>query len=95
MPHPEILAPPANENDSDPAPSRLYLMLESVSKALGMCGHGKEGNRWVRFAEKFFIDCPCCLFWRGVTVGVVAGFLLALAGLAIGMALVAYNVVEF
>jgi hypothetical protein len=26
-----------------------------------------------RFTQYLFTDCPCCLFWRGITVGYLVG----------------------
>ena len=54
-------------------PSLGYRVADRIATAVGMCGHGARGNVWVRVSEHFFIDCPCCLFWRGVTVGIVSG----------------------
>lgn len=45
-------------------------MLERISKLLRLCGNGKKNNWSVRFADYFFVDCGCCLFWRGVMVGI-------------------------
>lgn len=64
-------------------PSLGHRIAERVSIALGMCGHGEEGNAWVRFAERFFVDCPCCLFYRGIAVGAAGG--MVIGGAAGGM----------
>lgn len=35
-----------------------------------------HNSRWSLFAEMFWVDCPVCLFWRGVTFGfLLASFL--------------------
>lgn len=47
----------------------MNAFLEWIAHKLGMCGHGKENNFWVRISELFFVDCPCCIFWRGFTTG--------------------------
>lgn len=39
-----------------------------------------------RVAQYLFTDCPCCLLWRGIVVGVVAG---SAVGLVIGAAVAA------
>lgn len=60
--------------------------FELGSKMIGMCGHGKPSNIWVRIADWFFIDCACCLFWRGGFVGSAvtsAVFILIIIGLVI------------
>lgn len=46
------------------------------SSRLGMCGDGVRHNWSVMFAELFFLQCPCCLFYRGVTIGAVLGLVL-------------------
>lgn len=62
-------------------PSLGYRASETFSRVAGMCGFGAENNLSVRIAEWFFIDCPCCLFWRGAAVGAVSAFLLTAAAL--------------
>lgn len=38
---------------------------------LGICESGKKVNWFVVFARMFYTECPCCLFYRGVTIGVM------------------------
>ncbi len=42
---------------------------------LGFCGLGQPDNFAVKIANFFFTDCSCCLFWRGVAVGFIAGMI--------------------
>ena len=49
--------------------------LDAISKALGMCGNGRDNNLWVRIADWAFVDCACCIFWRGVALGAIFGAL--------------------
>jgi len=40
-----------------------------------------------RFTQYLFTDCPCCLFWRGLTIGyAVGGVFGALTGILVGWA---------
>jgi hypothetical protein len=55
----------------------IDAQLTRAAGRLHMCGEGKRHNWSVLFAELFFTDCPCCLFWRGVTVGALPVALLA------------------
>lgn len=57
----------------------IEKIFEAGAKALGMCGHGKDHNWSVRIAERFFVDCPCCLFWRGVILGITIALALMLS----------------
>lgn len=49
--------------------------LTAASRPLGMCqerrgAHFSHWNKFSRrFAKFFYTECPCCLFWRGVTAG--------------------------
>lgn len=65
----------------------MHAFFESVAKALGMCGYGRDLNWWVRVADWFFVDCACCLFWRGVAVGTAA------ASSAIGVLAVVWSLI--
>lgn len=47
----------------------LTKVLEFGSRVFGLCGHGKEMNWSVRLADRLFVDCACCLLWRGVFLG--------------------------
>lgn len=49
----------------------IFKTFETGSKALRLCGNGAENNWSVRIADRFFVDCACCLFWRGVFLGAV------------------------
>lgn len=57
--------------------AKLSEMIDTVLTAaahkLHMCGQGKHHNWSVLFAQLWFTDCPCCLFYRGVTLGAVVG----------------------
>lgn len=64
-------------------PPSLERVLERCSALLRMCGHGKDNNWSVRFADWFFVDCACCLFWRGVGVGISIMLALMLSAAAI------------
>ena len=68
-------------------PSLGYRIADRIASAVGMCGHGAPGNVWVRVSDHFFIDCPCCLFWRGAVVGGVSGAAVAAAALVLWHAL--------
>lgn len=43
--------------------------MSAVAARLPLCGEGKKHNMSILFAQLFFTECPCCLFYRGVTVG--------------------------
>lgn len=45
--------------------------LTAGAKHLRMCGEGKKNGWSVLFASMWFTDCPCCLFYRGATFGVL------------------------
>lgn len=38
-----------------------------------MCGEGAKHNWSILFAQLWFTDCPCCLFYRGVAFGCFLG----------------------
>lgn len=40
-----------------------------------------------RFTQYLFTDCPCCLLFRGITLGIVAGVTLAMTALFISLAI--------
>lgn len=45
--------------------------LEIGASFLKWCKHSDVHNHWsMLFAQLWFIDCPCCLFYRGVTFGI-------------------------
>lgn len=45
---------------------------------LGICESGKKVNWFVVFARMFYAECPCCLFYRGVTIGVMVNLMLTM-----------------
>lgn len=47
---------------------------------LYMCTEGKHNNWSILFARVFYTECPCCNFYRGVTVGVVITTFLTMIG---------------
>jgi hypothetical protein len=51
----------------------LDAVLNSGSKVLRLCGHGKPLNWSVRVADYFFYNCPCCIFFRGLCIGMAIG----------------------
>ena len=50
-----------------------FPALDTLSKVLRLCGNGKENNWSVRLADYFFIDCACCIFFRGLALGIIIG----------------------
>lgn len=60
----------------DPAQTRTGKVLDGVSKALRLCGHGRPMNLSVRIADTLYTDCACCIAWRGLTVGGAVGVIL-------------------
>lgn len=38
-----------------------------------------HNSRWSLFAELFWIECPVCLFWRGLSFGFFCASALAIA----------------
>lgn len=53
--------------------SKIHSFIDWVFET-GLMGYQLPHNsRWSLFAEMFWVECPVCLFWRGVTFG----FLLA------------------
>jgi hypothetical protein len=53
--------------------------LTPPSKWMGMCGHGKRHNWSVVLADMLFVNCACCLIWRGFFIGLLIGALIVLA----------------
>lgn len=53
-------------------------ILEFFSRKLKLCGYGKANNWSVRIADYFFVDCACCIFWRGMFIGGIIGVYLTL-----------------
>lgn len=54
---------------TDNIPSRLLYWI-SQTFTPSWCAHP---NHWtVRLMDYLWTDCPCCLFYRGTAVGVVA-----------------------
>lgn len=62
-------------------PSRVDQVLTWGAKKAKLCGYGPDLNWSVRFADALFVDCACCLVWRGVVVGALGG---GVAGLIVG-----------
>jgi hypothetical protein len=51
----------------------LTWILELIAPK--MC---KEEGHWtVKLFDLFFVDCQCCLFYRGMTLGFIAGVLIS------------------
>ena len=48
----------------------LDCALTYAASFLKMCGEGPKHNRSMLFAQMWFTDCPCCLFYRGMAAGV-------------------------
>lgn len=48
----------------------LDTALTRGAERLKMCGEGPRHGWSILFAQMWFTDCPCCLFYRGVTFGV-------------------------
>lgn len=42
-----------------------------------------EDHFSAKITKYLFTDCPCCLFWRGVTVGFLPGLLMSIVLLLI------------
>jgi hypothetical protein len=62
----------------------LDTILTHASKTLRLCGNGKPMNWSVRVADALFVDCACCLVWRGVAAGITIGIsFCALAAIAL------------
>lgn len=63
---------------------RAYIasILDSImsfgASFLHICGEGKRNNWSVLLAQLFYTKCPCCLFYRGVTIGTILTVTLAL-----------------
>lgn len=52
------------------------VTLTTVANQFNLCGNGPKNNWSILFADLFFTDCPCCLFYRGVALGLtIAGIL--------------------
>lgn len=65
----------------------LDTVMTEFASHLHMCGEGKKNNWSILFAQIFYTECPCCNFFRGVSVGFVTA--LALCGLlALAVALI-------
>ena len=72
----------------DAIAQRLDVILEWGASALKWCKHSPVHNHWsTLFAQLWFIDCPCCLFYRGVTFGIALSFTVAFV-VAIGAYLI-------
>lgn len=59
-----------------------YLYQWGTDLIYGPDGFKKHGFTHL-FAELFFIDCPVCLFWRGLSVGFAFTALISLVFVAI------------
>ena len=62
---------------TDPDPERVEWEDNAISNTLAWCSDTifphfcKTPEHWTsRFANYFWTDCPCCLFLRGVVVGI-------------------------
>lgn len=53
-------------------------LLAKASKLLRLCGNGEQNNWSVRMADYFFVDCACCIFWRGTMFGGIIGTVLGI-----------------
>jgi hypothetical protein len=52
---------------------RIDAILTIGSQRLKLCGNGKRHNWSVLVSDVFFVNCACCLFWRGCAAGAAAG----------------------
>lgn len=59
----------------------LDTVLTAGAKYFKMCGEGPKHSWSILFAQLWFTDCPCCLFYRGMTFGGIVGAFVAGAGL--------------
>lgn len=62
------------ETEDDDVYERLMV---AAARALRMCGYGPDDGWSIKVANAWFVDCACCLFWRGVFMG--AGWMLVAA----------------
>lgn len=66
--------------------AKVDAFMTAASRPLGMCAEkwGDKFGKWNkfsrRFAKIFWTECPCCLFYRGMTIG--AAFAAGIAVLA-------------
>lgn len=51
--------------------------LTTVANQFNLCGNGPRNNWSILFANLFFTDCPCCLFYRGVAFGLILASILS------------------
>lgn len=65
-----------NKRKRDRIANRLDAFLTWGAERLWMCGEGKKNNWSVLFSVMWFTDCPCCLFYRGVTFGLALALML-------------------
>lgn len=64
----------------------LDSTLTAGAKHLKMCGEGKHNGWSVLFAQMWFTDCPCCLFYRGAFFGLSLGaFIVALVAAVVAL----------
>lgn len=70
---------------------RLDGLLTTVANQFNLCGNGPKNNWSILFANLWFTDCPCCLFYRGVAFGIV----LAVGLLAAAWLVAYYEVVTW
>lgn len=59
--------------------SRIDAIFTRGASVLRMCGDGKPHNWSILVADLFFVNCPCCLFWRGVFMGALITSAIAIA----------------
>lgn len=63
-------------------------IAEPASRALRLCGHGRRHNWSTLIADALFVDCACCLIWRGMAIGLGIGIsvtLIAVAAIRVAM----------
>jgi hypothetical protein len=60
--------------------TNVHQVIDGIFSAFLTGYQLPHNSRWSLFAEMFWVECPVCLFWRGVTFGfLLASFLAAVA----------------
>lgn len=62
---------------------RIDWLFSLGADRMKLCGAGKPNNLSARVADLFFVACACCVFYRGVVVGMASSGLIGAAALAI------------
>ena len=57
---------------------RINAALNPIIERMGLCDVYRPHSAWMTWlADVLFVDCVCCILFRGVAIGLAIGLLIA------------------